>query len=127
MRAVLLDTNAWSWAMLGRDRLTKAAQQALVAARLRYLSPVSFYEVAQKAGLGKWPEMASHVPRLRDLAEMQGLTLVNPDTDTCLRAGVMDWSHRDPFDRLLAATALQHRVPIVSADAIFDGVVERIW
>ena len=39
----------------------------------------------------------------------------------------MDWSHRDPFDRLLAATALRRNLPIVSADAVFDGVVTRVW
>jgi PIN domain nuclease of toxin-antitoxin system len=36
--------------------------------------------------------------------------------------------HKDPFDRMLIAQALQDVIPIVSADAAFDpyGVV-RIW
>jgi PIN domain nuclease of toxin-antitoxin system len=42
-------------------------------------------------------------------------------------AGMMDWPHRDPFDRFLAASALRRRIPIVLADAVFDGVVARIW
>jgi PIN domain nuclease of toxin-antitoxin system len=36
--------------------------------------------------------------------------------------------HRDPFDRLLIAQALQERMPIISGDADFDAYgVERIW
>jgi PIN domain nuclease of toxin-antitoxin system len=42
-------------------------------------------------------------------------------------AGVMAWDHRDPFDRLLAATAQRLGCPIISADAAFDGVVQRVW
>jgi PIN domain nuclease of toxin-antitoxin system len=42
-------------------------------------------------------------------------------------AGTMFWTHRDPFDRFLAASALRRRIPIVSADAVFDGILVRIW
>jgi len=36
--------------------------------------------------------------------------------------------HRDPFDRMIAAAALQERVPLVSPDVAFDTVgVERVW
>jgi PIN domain nuclease of toxin-antitoxin system len=36
--------------------------------------------------------------------------------------------HRDPFDRLIAAQALELRLPIVSRDRVFDLYgVTRIW
>ncbi len=36
--------------------------------------------------------------------------------------------HRDPFDRLLVAQAHSERLPIVSADKIFDAYgVTRLW
>ena len=36
--------------------------------------------------------------------------------------------HRDPFDRLLAAQALEEGLSIVSADPVFTGYgVKRIW
>jgi PIN domain nuclease of toxin-antitoxin system len=35
----------------------------------------------------------------------------------------MEWPHPDPFDRLLAASALRRRVATVSADA----VIARVW
>ena len=49
------------------------------------------------------------------------------DASICLAAGNMAWDHPDPFDRMLAATALHLGVPIISADVAFDGVVTRIW
>ena len=42
--------------------------------------------------------------------------------ETCLRAGLADWDHRDPFDRLLAATAETLAVPLVTrGDTVFSG------
>lgn len=36
--------------------------------------------------------------------------------------------HKDPFDRLLVAQAVLERLPIVSADPIFDRYgITRLW
>jgi len=40
----------------------------------------------------------------------------------------MKWHHRDPFDRLLAAQALEEAMLLVSRDSIFDAYgVRRVW
>jgi len=45
-----------------------------------------------------------------------------------IRSGRLPLHHKDPFDRLLAAQALELRIPIISRDAIFDRYgVTRIW
>jgi PIN domain nuclease of toxin-antitoxin system len=45
-----------------------------------------------------------------------------------IRGGRMPLHHRDPFDRLLAAQALDLRIPLVSRDRVFDLYgVKRIW
>lgn len=49
------------------------------------------------------------------------------DAAVALTAGQLIWDHRDPFDRLIAATALERKLALVSADAAFDMVVTRIW
>ena len=91
------------------------------------ISPASFYEIAQKVRLGKWPEMAPLADDLIAEVARQGAEITPIDARICLRAGSMRWSHRDPFDRILAATALEHGLPIISADPVFDGTVSRIW
>ena len=91
------------------------------------VSAISFFEVAQKVRLGKWPEMAPYVERLPALLASQRGVEASLEAADCLMAGMMDWPHLDPFDRFLAASALRRRIPIVSADATFDAAVARIW
>ena len=77
--------------------------------------------------LADWPEMLPFVDRLPVLLEDQGSTVASFGPAICLVVGTMDRAHRDPFNRLLAATARQNALPLVSADTVFDGVVTRIW
>ncbi|WP_428390971.1 type II toxin-antitoxin system VapC family toxin [Lichenicoccus sp.] len=127
MTAILLDTHAWAWSLAGDTRLSAPALAAIDAADTVLVSPISFFEIAQKVRLGKWPEMAPFLDRLPGLLDAQGGVVANFGAAICLMAGMMDWSHRDPFDRLLAATSRHDAMPLVSADAVFDGVVTRIW
>ena len=71
--------------------------------------------------------MAPLVDRLPKILEEQGGPVAGFDPAICIVAGLMAWEHRDPFDRLLAATALHLYLPIVSPDAAFDSVVTRVW
>ena len=127
MKAVLMDTHAWAWSLMGSDRLSGRAIDAIGGAESVLVSPISFFEISQKVRLGKWPEMASFLDRLPRLLEEQGGAIASLDPDICVTAGVIAWPHRDPFDRLLAATALRRDTPLVSADPVFDGLVHRIW
>ena len=44
------------------------------------------------------------------------------------RAGLLPGPHRDPFDRMLIAQAIEHDMALVSIDAVFDGYgVNRLW
>lgn len=91
------------------------------------VSPISFFEIGQKVRLGKWPEMEPFLHRLPSLLEQQGGGVAELDPSVCLQAATMPWPHRDPFDRLLAATAIHNNLPLISADIVFDGIVTRLW
>ena len=71
--------------------------------------------------------MVPYVKRLPDLLERQRAVATALEAADCLMAGNIDWPHRDPFDRFLAASAMRRRVAIVSADPTFDSLVTRIW
>jgi PIN domain nuclease of toxin-antitoxin system len=127
LKAVLLDTHSWAWSLAADRRLSAAALGAIDGAQNVLVSPITFFEIAQKVRLGKWPEMEPFVSRLPALLAEQGGDIAALVPEICIAAGMMPWAHRDPFDRLLAATATHYSLPIVSADSIFDGIVTRLW
>lgn len=92
------------------------------------LSSVTFYEIGQKVRLGKWPSMEPYVRELESIAEKDGIEIMALTGGLALNASLLDWPHRDPFDRMIASSALQEKVPVVSSDAAFDQLgLERIW
>ena len=86
------------------------------------VSPVSFYEIGQKVRLGKWSTMEPYVARLSQHLAADNGRIAELTPEICLAAALLNWTHRDPFDRMLAATALHYRLPLISADAVFDGM-----
>ncbi len=127
MTALLLDTHAWVWSLMESHRLPPLAAKAIETATQVLVSPISFFEIAQKVRVGKWPEMAPYVAQLPALLAEQGSYVASFTPEIALLAGTLAWEHRDPFDRLLAATALQSQIALVSADRVFDGIVARVW
>jgi PIN domain nuclease of toxin-antitoxin system len=125
--AVLLDTHSWAWSLADDERLSQPARAAIQTADTVLVSPITFFEIAQKVRLGKWPEMEPFVGQLPALLERQGGAIAGLSASICALAGMMTWSHRDPFDRLLAATAMHDNLPFLSADPVFDGIVTRLW
>jgi PIN domain nuclease of toxin-antitoxin system len=119
---LLLDTHAFFWSVRRGTSVPRAVAQALNNAPRRLVSDVSAFEVALKVRLGKFPEAAA----LRDqwkqaLAALPALPLP-VTTDHALLAGSLDWEHRDPFDRLLAAQAVTENLTLVTTDKAFASV-----
>jgi PIN domain nuclease of toxin-antitoxin system len=106
VKHLLLDTHAWAWSMTGDARLSAAAIAAMEQAETVSISAISLFEIGQKVRLGKWTEMAPFLDRLISLAEEQGGRLVEVSPEASLLAATMEWDHRDPFDRIIAATAI---------------------
>ncbi|HBG98284.1 MAG: PIN domain-containing protein [Rhodobacteraceae bacterium] len=57
-----------------------------------------------------------------------GFALLPLSPAAALDAALMDWPHRDPFDRMIAAVAILEDVDLVSSDTAFDALpITRIW
>ena len=130
MSAVLLDTHAWVWSLMDPSRLSDGVKAAILGADSVHVSPISVYEIVRKAQRGKWPEVVPHL----DALVADGQTVSAPLTRAiAARAGTLKWVHRDPFDRLIGATAIELAYPLVSKDSAFDaleatdGWQGRVW
>ena len=57
-----------------------------------------------------------------------GFSIASLTVAQAIRSGLLPRHHRDPFDRLLIAQALDLDIPILSSDRTFDIYgVQRIW
>lgn len=128
MNGLLLDTNAFAMTLTDDPRLPQATRKRLLGASRVSLSVISLYEIGQKVRLGKWPGMEAHVAGLESRAREDGYDLVPLTPAAALEASMLDWSHRDPFDRLIATVARHEDMAIASSDAAFDELqLTRYW
>lgn len=133
LTTVLLDTHAWAWSLFRASELSPAARQVIEQARTVYIPPCAFHEITAKHRPGKWPEVDGIVERLPQLLRAQGGVGAPYTIEMAALSGGMDWAHKDPFDRMIAATAIELACPLISKDPVFDqlagfpGWIGRIW
>ena len=125
---VLLDTHTFLWWANDDGRLSAPARQTIADAADAFFSIASCWEMAIKVSRGK---LTLPKPIDRFLPEQLGMTgvqLLQIDLDDVARMAGLPFHHRDPFDRMLAAQALNDELAIVSADPIFRKYgVTRAW
>jgi PIN domain nuclease of toxin-antitoxin system len=112
--AFLLDTHAALWALTDSARLSAAAKSAITAkGAVVLVSPVSAYEMAFKAALGK---MAALPASFSALAAAAGLIELQITSAHAERAARLPLVLRDPWDRFLAAQTIEIGGVLVTRD-----------
>ena len=120
--ALLLDTHVFAWALVVPARIPGAVRDIISDAPRVLVSAVSLFEIGQKARRGKWPDIEPYVDALADLAAEQGSEMAALGHRAAHLAAAFDWPHRDPFDRLIAATAIDIGAGLVTADRAFASL-----
>ena len=124
---VLLDTQAFLWWVSDDARLSRRARTTITAEG-GLLSTASCWEIGIKASLGKL-EIPRPIARfLQEQLETNGFSLLPISLAHVSAVADLPYHHRDPFDRLIAAQAIEEEIPVVSVDTIFKKYgVKRIW
>jgi len=131
---MVIDSHVLYWWLDGFPRLSPDACRVLERAEqgdgVLKIAAVTLWEFADKERQGKfmarqpvikWPFL------LRDIPWIQ---LIDTDVEIWLAAATLDWAHRDPADRIIAATALLHGVPVLTKDRVFHEKscpVKAVW
>jgi PIN domain nuclease of toxin-antitoxin system len=126
---LLLDTHAFLWWVADAPDLTRTARRAIAEAKNEcLLSVASCWEMAIEVGLGKL-KLTGKIERfIPEQMAANGIRELPIEVRHATRVSRLPFHHRDPFDRLLAAQALDEEIAIVSADPIFRRYgVKRIW
>ena len=125
----LIDTHFFLWFVLNDANLGAKARSLIGDPRNDVsISPATFWEIAIKVSIGKFSLPEAFGPFMEDQIrqndfEILPITVAHADAVTTL-----PFHHRDPFDRLLIAQAIVERIPILSADAMFDHYpVTRVY
>lgn len=118
----LIDTQILIWYQLNSKKLNSAIYELLKNSNnVVYVSPISYFEIAIKQKLGKLPELDTPIATLNGLVNQDGFIILEIKTKHIAAYADIPLlpEHRDPFDRLLLATALSENIPIISADENF--------
>ena len=126
---LLRDTDAIIWAALSTHRLSRVARDEIANSNNElFVSAASAWEIATKVRLGKLPEAELLEANFVPLAKRAGFAMLPVSVETALRSGRLRGKHADPFDRMIAAQAVQLDVPVISNDTKLDEFgVRRIW
>lgn len=110
---LLLDTNAFLWALDDTERLTPATRSLLANEENDlFVSMASLWEIGIKVGAGKLtaqPDWEDHLSRM-------GAALLPIQMEHAREISRLPQLHRDPFDRMLVAQARVENLILVTAD-----------
>ena len=126
---LLLDTHVFLWWTLGEPRLAPTALSMLVdPANGLFLSSASGFEIATKVGIGKL-KLPTDVESFVADGMRRGRVDELPATlRHAYRVVTLPPHHRDPFDRLLIATALEEGLDLLTNDPeVRKYPVKTVW
>ena len=114
---LLLDTHIWIWNVAAPDKLSKRVAKTLEdEANELWLSPVSIWELGvlvEKKRIELEDDLDAWVSRTLSQTTFREAPLTN---DVALAVSTFKFSHRDPADHFLAASAKVFDLTLVTAD-----------
>jgi PIN domain nuclease of toxin-antitoxin system len=117
---ILLDTHVFLWYITADPKLPATFRTAIQdSANEVYLSAASVWETVIKHALGKLPlpgPPGDYLPQQRAAHQIAALPV---DEGAMPHLAGLPPLHRDPFDRLLVAQALQHGLTLTTVDPAF--------
>ena len=128
----LLDTHVILWYLSKDSNLSSKAKEIVDTKADLYFSIVSLWEIAIKVNIGKLqinrPIEALPIELQYMNIQVLPITIRDIEIYSSLPLPNTPTKHRDPFDRILIAQAINHSFHLVSRDSAFDAYpIPRMW
>ena len=122
----LLDTHAIIWDVSGSNELSSTAKNIMETKRC-FFSFASLWEIAIKQAKGTL-QFNIDIPKLKTVLEDVEFIYLPPTEFDAEAIKALPDIHKDPFDRLLIAQAIENNLTIVTTDSkIPQYNVKTIW
>jgi PIN domain nuclease of toxin-antitoxin system len=126
---LLLDTHTALWLFNEHEKLSNKVKNCLLdETNTLHISVISAWEVAIKTSLGKLSGFDGGVRMFLSTINQHPINLLTVKPRHVELVESLPFLHRDPFDRLLAATAIAEDMVLLTADPnIHMYAVDWIW
>ena len=115
---VLVDSNVLYWYLGDRAKLTPRVLTLLDdGSNDLYVSSVSLWELSIKVAKGKLTVPGNSIRSFYEQLDRIGITILTVTKGHILRTESLPHHHRDPFDRMIVAQALEENLTILTADS----------
>ncbi|MBO3274733.1 type II toxin-antitoxin system VapC family toxin [Pseudomonas schmalbachii] len=112
---VLLDTHILLWALADDERLSSKARRLIEDASEIYISAASFWEMTIKVSQGR---LDVDLDEIRGYCRESGFIELPIAVEHAIAVKDLEQHHRDPFDRILVATAITEPMRLITADPL---------
>lgn len=126
----LLDTHSLLWALTDPASLGTQARRVMADADQRLVvSAATAWEISTKQRLGRLPQADAIVSTYARALDRLGASELPITAAHAILAGRLEWEHRDPFDRMLAAQAMTESLTLITKDRAFCGLpgIRTLW
>jgi PIN domain nuclease of toxin-antitoxin system len=129
---ILLDTHALLWFIEGDSQLSQNAKKLIEDPENEvYVSQISFFEISIKLKISKL-QLLKSLRGIYNDALTAGIELLDLKFEHIenYQSVPLIADHRDPFDRILIATALHENLSIITIDEKFENykhIIDIIW
>lgn len=119
-KMILLDTHIWFWLINQEfERFPKGWQEAIETSPTVGVSVISCYEIALAREKGRLELPCPTNQWLKDALEPSGISLLSLTPEIACEAVALSPIHKDPFDRVIIATAIAQEAKLASVDGLF--------
>ena len=115
---IILDTHTFLWFINDSPELSNSAAELIESDVDLWISIASLWEIAIKLSIGKL-SLRSNYESIETSLEPAGIELLPISFANTVRVMNLPLHHRDPFDRILIAQAIDLFLTLVSCDAAF--------
>ena len=113
----LIDTCAFIWYVLNDKNLSQRVKNIILSSDNVYISYATLWEIAIKQTTGKLKSITMSAYEIAELCRDNGIIILPLKLSYLERIKQLPLIHKDPFDRIIIATAIEEGYTLITNDS----------